>query len=109
MPTSNKIAGELGRSNFREDDLYYPPTAILFGSKYLADLFKQFPGQPDAVAASYNGGDDNMIRWLARSKSGSPERYVPEIIFSQSKDYVYKVMANYRMYQFLYDESLRPK
>ena len=106
--TSARVAGEMGRDNFREDDLYYPPTAILFGSQYLADLFKSFPDQPDAVVASYNGGDDNMKRWLARSRSNLPERYVPEIVYSQSKDYVYKVMANYRMYQYLYDERLRP-
>ena len=105
--TSTKVAGELGRDNFKQDELYYPPTAALFGSQYLADLFKLFPDQPDAVAASYNGGDDNMKRWLARSKSNLPDVYVPEIIYSQSKDYVSKVMTSYRMYQFIYDENLR--
>ena len=48
-----------------------------------------------------------MARWLARSKADSPDRYVPEIAFSQTKDYVYKVLANYRVYRFLYDENLR--
>ncbi len=105
--TSTKVASELGRDNFKQDELYYPPTATLFGSQYLADLFKMFPDQPDAVAASYNGGDDNMKRWLARSKSNLPDVYVPEIIYAQSKDYVYKVMTSYRMYQFIYDENLR--
>ena len=107
--TSARVGGELGRDNFDQEELYYPPTAILFGSQYLADLFRAFPNQPDAAAASYNGGDDNMKRWLARSKSSLPERYVPEIMFAQSKDYVYRVMANYRMYQYLYDENLRPR
>ena len=107
--TANVIAGELGRENFRQEELYNPPTAILFGSQYLANLFKQFPAQPQAVAASYNGGETNMARWLARSKSDSPDRYVPEIVFSQSKDYVYKVMANYRVYQMFYDENLKLK
>jgi hypothetical protein len=36
-----------------------------------------------------------------------PDKYVPEIVFSQSKDYVYKVMANYRVYQMLYDKNLK--
>lgn len=105
--TSDKIAGELGRSNFRSYELYSPPTAILFGSQYLADLFKQFPNQPDAVATSYNGGDDSMKRWLGRSNSNVPDRYVPEVVYSQSKDYVQKVMANYRIYQMIYDQDLR--
>ena len=107
--TSNKVADELGLKNFDQDRLYDPATAILFGSQYLSDLFKVFPGQPAAVAASYNGGDDNMKRWLARSKSDLPDRYVPEVIFSQSKDYVYKVMTNYRIYQMIYDENLKPR
>lgn len=107
--TATQVAGELGRDDFAQDDLYYPPTAVLFGSQYLAGLFKIFPNQSEAVAASYNGGDDNMKRWLARSRSNLPERYVPEIAYAQTKDYVYKVMANYRMYQFIYDEQLRRK
>ncbi len=107
--TSDKIADELTRENFKQDELYNPPTAILFGSQYLSNLFKTFPAQPPAVAASYNGGEDNMMRWLARSKSDNPDRYVPEILFTQSKDYVYKVMASYRVYQMLYDEKLKAK
>jgi soluble lytic murein transglycosylase len=107
--TSEKIAAELARANFKQDELYNPPTAIQFGSQYLANLFRQFPNQPQAVAASYNGGEDNVARWLARSKSDNPDRYVPEIVFSQSKDYVYKVMANYRVYQTIYDEKLQKR
>jgi soluble lytic murein transglycosylase len=107
--TSNKIAGELGRDRFDQNELYEPSTAILFGSQYIGNLFKLFPNQPDAVAASYNGGEDNMARWLGRSKSTDPGRYVPQIAYSQSKDYVWRVMANYRLYQLLYDERLSRK
>ena len=107
--TSDKIAVELGRKTFKQDELYDPSTAVLFGSQYVANIFKLFPRQAEAVAASYNGGEDNMQRWLSRSQADVPDRYVPEIVFSQSKDYVYKVMANYRMYRLLYDENLKPR
>ncbi len=106
--TSDKIAAELGRTNFEQDELYIPSTAILFGSQYVANLFKLFPDQPEAVAASYNGGEDNMKRWMKRSRSEQADRYVPEIAFSQTKDYVYRVMANYRIYRMFYDERLNP-
>ena len=97
--TAEKVAGEVGRNNFRQDDLYDPATSILFGSQYIADLFNQFPNQPAAVAASYNGGSDNMVRWLTRSKIQlyGPVRFRNTV--PQSKDYVGRVMANYRMYQ----------
>lgn len=107
--TSDKIAAGLGIKNFRQDELYDPATAILFGSQYMADIYKLFPGQSEAVAASYNGGEDNMRRWMTRSQSDLADRYVPEVAFSQSKDYVYKVMANYRVYSAFYDENLRPR
>jgi soluble lytic murein transglycosylase len=105
--TADRIAGELGRDNFRQDELYDPSTAVLFGSQYVSDLQKFFPNQLPAVAASYNGGEDNMMRWLVRSKTDLADRYIPEVGFSQSKDYVYRVMTNYRMYQMLYDEDLK--
>ena len=107
--TSNAMAVELQWQDFRQDDLYNPDNAIVFGSQYLAGLFKQFPGQPQAVAASYNGGPENMARWLARSRANDPDRYVSEIGFSQTKDYVFKVMLNYWQYQALYDEKLERK
>ncbi|HEY0049085.1 MAG TPA: lytic transglycosylase domain-containing protein, partial [Pyrinomonadaceae bacterium] len=107
--TSSRIAVELGRKNFQQDELYNPPIAVLFGAQYLQNLFRMFPNQPQAVAASYNGGETNMQRWLARAKSDQPDRYVPEILFSQSKDYVYRVMANYRVYQLIYDEKLKAR
>lgn len=107
--TANDIATQIKLNNFNQDDLYSPDTAILFGSQYLANLFKQFPNQPQAVAGSYNGGADNLARWIARSRAGEPDRYVPEIGFTQTKDYVYKVMANYWTYQRLYDAQLQPQ
>ena len=107
--TAADTARDLGRSDFRSDDLYDPRVSIEFGSQYIESLFTLFPGLPDAVAASYNGGEDNMKRWLARCRSQDPGRYVPEILFAQSKDYVQRVMSAYRMYKLLYDENLEPR
>lgn len=107
--TANTIASELKLEKFNQDDLYNADTAILFGSQYLANLFKLFPDQPQAVAGSYNGGEDNLARWIARSRSHEADRYVPEIGFTQTKDYVYKVLANYWNYQRLYDAQLQPQ
>ena len=106
--TANDIAAQLKLKDFTQDELYAPDTAILFGSQYLSNLFQQFPNQPQAVAGSYNGGADNLARWIARSKSNEADRYVPEIGFSQTKDYVYKVMSNYWNYEKLYNAELQP-
>ena len=67
--TSEQIARELGIIRFRQDDLYDPATAVLFGSQYVANLLRLFPNQPDAAASAYNGGEDNTMRWKKRSGS----------------------------------------
>jgi soluble lytic murein transglycosylase len=107
--TASEIASQLGRSSSNVDELYNPDTAILFGTQYLATLFQRFPAQPQAVASSYNAGPDNTARWISRSRSTEADRYVPEIGFSQTKDYVYKVMRNFWIYEQLYDLQLRRK
>ena len=105
--TASTIAAQLKTPGFRQDDLYDPRIAVLFGSQYMGNLFRQFPDMPQAVAASYNGGEDNVARWVARAHSNDPDRYVLEIAFTQSKDYVYKVLPNFWVYQMLYNEQLQ--
>ena len=97
--TANEIATQLKLQNFNQDDLYNADTAILFGSQYLANLFNSFRISRRQFAGSYNGGADNLARWIARSRATEADRYVPEIGFTQTKDYVYKVMANFWTYQ----------
>jgi soluble lytic murein transglycosylase len=105
--TANSTASQLNLKDFRQDDLYNPRMAVLFGSQYMGNLFRQFPDMPQAVAASYNGGEDNVARWVARAHSNDPDRYTLEIGFAQSKDYVYKVLPNYWVYQMLYTDQLK--
>ena len=105
--TASEMAAQLKLKDFQQDDLYNPDTSVRFGSQYLANLFQQFPNQPQAVAGAYNGGADNLARWIARSRSNEADRYVAEIGFSQTKDYVYKVLANFWTYQRLYDAKLQ--
>jgi len=106
--TAEQTAKQLGRHDFDQDDLYNADTALQFGTQYLSTLFQQFPNKADAVAAAYNGGPDNIARWIARSQSQDSDRYVIEIGFAQTKDYVFRVMANYWVYQKLYDNNLKP-
>jgi tetratricopeptide (TPR) repeat protein len=103
-PTANQIASQLGLRDFNQDDLYNPDTAILFGSQYMKNLFDEF-GSPQAVAASYNGGEDSVRRWIARSKSGDVDRLVIEIAKAQSKDYVFKVVNFYNAYRAIYPSN----
>ena len=101
-----RYAASVGLRSVTESQLYAPETSILIGSQYLADLFHMFPSFPEAVAASYNGGEDNVARWVKRAKQKDPGVFTAEIGFDESKAYVQKVMANYRVYRQLYTADL---
>ncbi|MGI9107109.1 MAG: transglycosylase SLT domain-containing protein [Pyrinomonadaceae bacterium] len=104
---ATKYGAQAGFKDVREDDLYRPEINIGIGVEYLADLFRMFPALPEAVAASYNGGEDNVARWVRRSGQRDAGVFAAEVGFAESKDYVFKVMANYRAYQQLYTVDLR--
>lgn len=109
MDAAQRYAADAGLSSVRENQLYLPETSILVGSQYLAELFRMFPNLPEAVAASYNGGEDNVARWVKRAKQNDPGVFTAEIGFDETKAYVQKVMANYRAYQLLYTAELTPR
>lgn len=106
IDTARKYAPDVGLNSLTENQLYRPETSILVGGEYLAELAKLFPNMPEAVAASYNGGEDNVARWVRRARHNDPGVFTAEIGFDETKAYVQKVMANYRAYQQLYTENL---
>lgn len=106
IDAAQRYAPDAGLKGLRESQLYQPETSILIGSQYLADLMRLFPDSLEAVAASYNGGEDNIARWLKRAKQNDAGVFTAEIGFDQTKDYVQKVMANYRAYRQLYTVDL---
>ena len=107
--TALKYNKKAGYASLNADDLYLPPVNIAIGSVYIADLKNQFDGLYEAIAASYNGGEDNAARWLNRTKPRDAGIFTSEIGFPESKNYVYKVMSNYRVYRELYTEDLIKK
>lgn len=99
--TSDEIAAQLKVTDFEQNDLYQPDTAILIGSHYLKNLFEEFK-TPQAAAAAYNGSEDSVRRWLSRAQSQDVDRFVIEVAKRETKDYLFKVMNNYRAYQAIY-------
>jgi soluble lytic murein transglycosylase len=109
VDTASKYARRAGINNLQDEDLYLPAISIRIGSEYLAELSSMFPELPEAVIASYNGGEDNVARWLKRSGHRDGGILASEVGFLETKGYVFVVMANYRAYQQLYTKDLRPK
>ena len=104
--TALKYNKQAGFPQMQADDPYQPAVNIAIGSQYIGDLKNQFSGMYEAIAASYNGGEDNAARWLARSNPKNAAIFTSEVRFAETKDYVFKVMNNYCVYRELYTEDL---
>lgn len=109
IDAAQKYAAHAGMASVEENQLYQPETSIRLGSEYLAELATMFPNLPEAVAASYNGGEDNVARWVRRAKQKDAGVFTSEVGFDETKAYVQKVMNNYRVYQQLYTADLKRK
>lgn len=109
IDAAQKYAAHAGMASVQENQLYQPETSIRLGSEYLAELTTMFPNLPEAVAASYNGGEDNVARWVRRAKQKDAGVFTSEVGFEETKAYVQKVINNYRVYQQLYTADLKRK
>ena len=106
MDAAQKYGPGAGLNTLSENQLYRPETSITVGAEYIEHLTTLFPGMLEPIAASYNGGEDNVARWLARAKRNDPGVFTSEVGFDETKGYVQKVMSNYRVYRRLYSPDL---
>ena len=107
IDAAQKYAKRAGLNQVTDDSLYQPATNIAVGSEYLSELSRMFAGLPEAIAAAYNGGEDNVARWLGRTNQNDEGIFAAEVGFTESKNYVFKVMSYYRAYRQLYDSNLQ--
>ncbi|WP_408902817.1 lytic transglycosylase domain-containing protein [Methylobacterium radiotolerans] len=76
---------------------------VAVGSNYLAGLLAQFAGNPVLAVAAYNAGPQRVNEWLAargdpRTGAVDVVDWIEEIPFSETRNYVKKVVANYVVY-----------
>lgn len=106
-PTAKEIAGELGRTDFSNDELLRPAVSIEFGAHYLSNQLSAFDDNLYYALAAYNGGPGNVDRWQAAA-GGDVDAFLEEIDASQSQLYVKLVMENLAVYRYLYEGAARP-
>ena len=52
--------------------------------------------------AAYNGGEAPSSKWQRQFGDLEPDEFVESITYRETRDYVKRVMANYRAYQRQY-------
>ena len=85
-------------------DVFDPDTNIRCGTKLLSYLYGEFE-VPETALAAYNAGIGNVRNWLKDSRYSADGKTLHTILFSETDNYVKRVVKAQTMYQTLYDLS----
>jgi len=103
MPeTGQWIAQQINLNPFNPDLLFDPGTNIRLGAWYINNLDNEFKGNKIMVLAAYNGGRGNVNKWLEEEKISGTFKDIQMIPFPETKNFVTRVLWNYKVYQWLY-------
>jgi len=103
-------ASRLAAANNRAVDplaLFQPDLNIDLGARYLNGLLTRFGGDVLKAVAAYNGGEAAVEKWQRRFADLEPDEFIESISYRETRDYVKRVVTNYRTYQQLYVEHGR--
>ncbi len=98
MPaTARWIAKRMGMDDYHPGLIHRVDTNIQLGTYYLRHVLDAMDGQPLMATAAYNAGPSRPKRWTSdRPLEGAI--YAETIPFTETRDYVQKVMANAHFY-----------
>ncbi|WP_235273034.1 transglycosylase SLT domain-containing protein [Methylophilus sp. Q8] len=98
MPATAKwIAKKLGWSSYNDGMLHDIDTNVNLGTYYMRYTLDTFNGQEVMATAAYNAGPSRARRWAANAPLEGAI-YAETIPFSETRNYVKKVLANAHMY-----------
>jgi soluble lytic murein transglycosylase len=93
MPgTARYVAAKIGLRNYRPKAVTNVETNVTLGTGYMKLVMEQL-GHPVLASAAYNAGPSRARRWRD-DKPLEGAVYIESIPFSETRDYVKKVMAN---------------
>lgn len=99
-PTAYWLAPQIGIYDFYHDMLFDPAVNIRLGTYYLSMQLDRFTYTEVALAA-YNAGSGNVRSWLENSDYSSDGVTLKYIPFSETRNYVNRVIGNMRIYSVL--------
>jgi soluble lytic murein transglycosylase len=104
MPgTAQTVARRLGYA-YGRDRLEDADFNMQLGSAYLGQLVDQFSGSYVMATAAYNAGPGRPAEWATycgdpRTKSVDPADFIECIPFTETRDYVMRVMEGMQVYR----------
>ncbi|OYY94552.1 MAG: hypothetical protein B7Y41_06900 [Hydrogenophilales bacterium 28-61-23] len=108
MPaTASWISRQLGLGKKAQAGVGKPETNIRFGTFYLKHIFDSLSQSPVLATAGYNAGPGRARRWQAETPLEGAI-YVENIPYSETRDYVKKVLANAMFYRSRFGGASTP-
>ena len=104
--TAKYIAHLSGGTAFEQGDLATPQVNIAYGSFYLRYLLRRYDGNTVLALAAYNGGEGNVDRWIARSGESERSFTRDQIPFTETREYVDRVLDARASYREKYSREL---
>jgi soluble lytic murein transglycosylase len=102
-----QTASWIAKRDLTEEELIDPLENIRIGVRYLEYLLSRFSSL-QAVLAAYNGGPNNVAKWLTKRPNSPPDKFIEEIPFPETRLFVKKVIRSYNMYMEIYGEVSSP-
>ena len=99
--TGRRLARNLGVSNFSTDRLTDPELNIKLGTYHFSRLIEQFGGAHYALA-SYNAGENRVVRWKAERPGLDEDEFIDDIPFPETQNYVKRILGTAEDYRILY-------
>lgn len=81
----------------------YPEYNIALGSAYFQYLLNRFQGNVIYGIAGYNAGPGNVDKWIGKKKYTDMDEFVENIPFTETRNYVKRVLGNYAAYLSIYN------
>ncbi len=104
--TGRYIAKSLGLEDFNTALLYSPRRSLEFGTWYFLDVLSQAENRVPRALAGYNGGPNNINRWVNMTGSGRDDLLSEKITFKETRQYVKKILNHYLFYEDLWGDYL---
>jgi soluble lytic murein transglycosylase len=111
LPATAKKVASRYQMAYAEDKLTDDPAFnATLGSHYLGEQISKFNGSYILTFAAYNAGPSRIPKWIKRygDPRGKPVDevvdWIENIPFTETRDYVQRVMENYQVYKSLLNE-----
>ena len=105
MPaTARWVAKKIGLTDYSPDMVTDTDTNLLLGTSYMRMVLEDLDNHPVLASAAYNAGPRRARRWRAAAPLEGAI-YAETIPFSETRDYVKKVMSNTAYYALLFGQS----